>query len=101
MSGALLLTEQKVRQFRRVVYTIAHLSRSDIVRVLDFDTQYGMPCLLMDYAPGGFLHHGYAPTPRAHRVLCPTDCDRVAVCPGEGHVGDMEFVRGNAAIPRS
>src|SRR5215472_1745261 len=50
-----LASAREVEQFRREAQIIAALVHPNIVRVLDFDVEEGMPYLVMDYAQGGSL----------------------------------------------
>jgi serine/threonine protein kinase len=49
------LAEEHAAAFINEARTIAHLIHPNIVRVLDFGVQNGVPFLVMDYAPGGTL----------------------------------------------
>jgi serine/threonine protein kinase len=49
------LTDQEAEHFQQEAQTIAKLTHSSIVRILDYDVQEGVPFLVMDYAPGGSL----------------------------------------------
>src|SRR2546425_4214923 len=49
------LIESDLEQFRTEARTIASLVHPNIVRVLDFDVENGIPFLVMDYAPNGTL----------------------------------------------
>jgi serine/threonine protein kinase len=49
------LAEEHAEAFINEARTIAHLVHPNIVRVLDFGVQNGVPFLVMDYAPGGTL----------------------------------------------
>src|SRR6266446_2594397 len=44
-----------LERFEQEARTIAHLSHSHILRVLDYGVQYDVPFLVMDYAPHGTL----------------------------------------------
>ncbi len=50
------LTGSSLEQFRNEARTIASLVHPNIVRVLDFGVEDGIPFLVMDYAPNGTLH---------------------------------------------
>ena len=49
------LTASNLEQFRNEARTIASLVHPNIVRVLDFGVEDGIPFLVMDYAPNGTL----------------------------------------------
>src|SRR6266446_4854553 len=49
------LTGSSLEQFRNEARTIASLVHPNIVRVLDFGVEEGIPFLVMDYAPNGTL----------------------------------------------
>src|SRR5215472_7286288 len=49
------LTDQEAEHFQQEAQTIAKLTHSSILRILDYDVQEGVPFLVMDYAPGGSL----------------------------------------------
>jgi serine/threonine protein kinase len=49
------LTGSSLEQFRNEARTIASLVHPNIVRVLDFGVEDGIPFLVMDYAPNGTL----------------------------------------------
>jgi ABC-type transport system substrate-binding protein/tRNA A-37 threonylcarbamoyl transferase component Bud32 len=49
------LAQEEMASFLREAQTIARLRHPNIVRVLDFGVQQGMPFLVMDYAPNGTL----------------------------------------------
>src|SRR6266849_5441682 len=49
------LTGSNLEQFRNEARTIASLVHPNIVRVLDFGVEDGIPFLVMDYAPNGTL----------------------------------------------
>src|SRR5215813_7507153 len=49
------LAVEEMERFLREAQTIARLRHPNIVRVLDFGVQAGMPFLVMDYAPNGTL----------------------------------------------
>lgn len=53
------LGNEDITSFRNEARTVAHLSHPHIVRVFDFDTQAGIPYLVMDYAPFGTLRERY------------------------------------------
>ena len=50
-----LASAGEIEQFRQEARTIAALIHPNIVRVLDFGVEEGMPYLVLDYAPGGSL----------------------------------------------
>jgi serine/threonine protein kinase len=54
LQGA-LLTAGDIEKFRQEAQIIANLAHPNIVRVLDFGVQDGVPYLVMDYAPNGSL----------------------------------------------
>jgi serine/threonine protein kinase len=49
------LSEKEVEDFQREAQIIAALDHPNIVRILDFDVQQGIPFLVMDYLPNGTL----------------------------------------------
>src|SRR5579859_1617829 len=49
------LTSEEVDRFRNEARTIANLHHANIVRVLDFGVQEGIPFLVMEYASYGTL----------------------------------------------
>ncbi len=49
------LSEREIKDFQREAQIIAALDHPNIVRVLDFDVQRGVPFLVMDYLPNGTL----------------------------------------------
>ena len=49
------LTGDELQAFLNEARTIAHLIHPNIVRVLEYGVENGMPYLVMDYAPGGTL----------------------------------------------
>jgi len=49
------LSEQEVEPFEQEARVIAALDHPNIVRILDFDVQNGIPFLVMDYLPHGTL----------------------------------------------
>src|SRR6266516_5095291 len=54
------LADDDVEGFLNEARTIAHLEHSNIVRVLDFDVEEGIPFLVMGYAANGNLRQRYA-----------------------------------------
>jgi serine/threonine protein kinase len=50
-----LADAQEVEKFRAEARTIANLRHPNIVRMLDFGVEEGIPYLIMDYAPNGTL----------------------------------------------
>src|SRR5262249_15488789 len=48
-------TPDELAQFRTEAQTIATLQHPNIVRLLDFGVQDGIPYLVLDYAPNGSL----------------------------------------------
>ncbi len=63
------LTTEEIEQFRNEARTIARLRHPHIVRVLDFGVDYGVPFLVMDYAPNGTLRQRY---PKGTRLTLTT-----------------------------
>src|SRR5919201_6543203 len=63
------LTDELIEQFREEALTIVQLEHPNIVRLMDFGIQDGIPFLVMSYAPHGSLrtHH-----PRGTRLPLPT-----------------------------
>jgi ABC-type transport system substrate-binding protein len=53
------LTDQEAEHFQQEAQTIATLVHPCIVRVFDYDVQYGVPFLVIDYAPNGTLRRRY------------------------------------------
>ena len=45
-----------IERFEREARALAQLTHPNIVRILDFGEQDGLPYLVMDYVPGGTLH---------------------------------------------
>lgn len=50
-----VFSEQEIEDFQKEAQTIAALDHPNIVRILDFDVQQGIPFLVMDYLPNGTL----------------------------------------------
>jgi serine/threonine protein kinase len=50
-----LATSEEVERFRQEARTIATLLHPQILRVLEFGIEAGLPYLILDYAPGGSL----------------------------------------------
>jgi serine/threonine protein kinase len=63
------LTGDAIDDFLREAKLIAHLEHPNIVRVLDFDVQDGLPFLVMSYAPNGNLRDRH---PKGTRLPLPT-----------------------------
>ena len=63
------LSEQKTEMFQQEAQIIAALDHPNIVRILDFDVQNGIPFLVMDYLPHGTLRQLH---PQGERVPLPT-----------------------------
>ncbi len=59
------LSEKELDGFQREAETIANLDHPNMVRVLDFDVQEGIPFLVMDYYPHGSLRDRH---PKGKRV---------------------------------
>ena len=59
------LAGNEIELFRKEALTIAHLDHPNIIRVLDFGIQNGVPFLIMDYAPNGTLRNQY---PKGERI---------------------------------
>ena len=55
-----LVTAGEMEKFRQEAQTIAKLVHPNIVRVLDFDVENGVPYLVMDYAPNGSMRQRQA-----------------------------------------
>ncbi len=53
------LSERGIDDFQREAQIIAVLDHPNIVRIFDFDVQYGVPFLVMDYLPNGTLRQRY------------------------------------------
>lgn len=53
------LTSEDVEQFRTEARTLARLVHPQIIRLLDFGIEGGIPFLVMDYAPNGSLRQRY------------------------------------------
>ncbi len=60
-----MLSEREIDDFQREAQIIAGLDHPNIVRILDFDVQRGVPFLVMDYLPNGTLRQRH---PRGERV---------------------------------
>jgi len=54
------LANEDVQTFQREAQTVARLLHPNIVRVLDFGVEHGLPYLVMDYAPNGTLRQACA-----------------------------------------
>jgi serine/threonine protein kinase len=50
-------SEQFIKRFEREAKTLASLSHPNIVSVIDYGEQDGLPYLVMEYIPGGTLKH--------------------------------------------
>src|SRR5947209_4401423 len=59
------LTSGEIDQFRNEARTIAHLRHPNIIQVLDFGIQNGIPYFVMDYGPNGSLRDRH---PKGTRV---------------------------------
>jgi eukaryotic-like serine/threonine-protein kinase len=53
------LTDSEVEHFQHEAQTIALLTHTSIVRILDFNVKQGVPFLIMDHAPNGTLRRRY------------------------------------------
>src|SRR5690242_9707491 len=53
------LTSEDVEKFRTEARTLARLVHPQIIRLLDFGIEGGIPFLVMDYAPNGSLRQRY------------------------------------------
>ena len=53
------LTSEDIEQFRTEARTLARLVHPQIIRLLDFGIEGGIPFLVMDYAPNGSLRQRY------------------------------------------
>src|SRR3954468_1322164 len=62
------LATAEISAFEREAQMIAEMEHPHIVRVLDFDTQYGRPFLVLSYAPNGSLGQKH---PRGTRLAIP------------------------------
>ncbi len=62
------LAENDIQEFRHEAQLVARLIHPNIVRVLDFGVEHGVPYLVMDYAPNGTLRHAH---PRGRPVPLP------------------------------
>ena len=60
---------EEIELFLREARTIARLTHPNIVRVLDFGVENGIPFLVLDYAPNGSLRQVYS---RGARLPLPT-----------------------------
>ncbi len=49
------LQDEEAQEFRAEAQTLVDLEHPNIVHVLDFTVEQGVPALIMDYAPGGSL----------------------------------------------
>jgi len=67
-----LATAGEIEKFRTEAQTIVTLQHSNIVRVLDFGIEAGIPYLVMDYAPNGSLRQRLpAETPLPAATILP------------------------------
>ena len=67
-------TEKFIKRFEREARALAQLSHPNIVKVLDYGEQEGMPYLVMEYVPAGTLKEQLGrpiPWSEAARVLVP------------------------------
>ena len=62
------LADNDIQEFRHEAQIVARLLHPNIVRVLDFGVENGVPYLVMDYAPNGTLRHAH---PRGRLVPLP------------------------------
>ena len=62
------IQSQEMQQFLAEARTISSLHHSHIIRVFDFEVDYGTPFLVMDYAPNGTLR---LVCPRGYRLHFP------------------------------
>src|SRR3954453_2865225 len=53
------LADNDIQEFRHEAQIVARLVHPNIVRVLDFGVENGVPYLVMDYAPNGTLRHAH------------------------------------------
>jgi len=53
------LANNDIQEFRHEAQIVARLIHPNIVRVLDFGVENGVPYLVMDYAPNGTLRHAH------------------------------------------
>lgn len=60
-----VLTHEEQQAFIKEAQTLVHLQHPNIVHLLDFSVQEGIPFLIMDYAPGGNLRQRH---PRGERL---------------------------------
>jgi outer membrane protein assembly factor BamB/tRNA A-37 threonylcarbamoyl transferase component Bud32 len=64
----LQLVGEEIEHFRQEARTVARLEHPNIVHILDFGVQNGIPFLVMNYAPNGTLRQRH---PRGSRVPLP------------------------------
>ncbi|HEY4032838.1 MAG TPA: protein kinase [Ktedonobacteraceae bacterium] len=62
------LADNDIQEFRHEAQIVARLLHPNIVRVLDFGVENGVPYLVMDHAPNGTLRHAH---PRGRPVPLP------------------------------
>jgi len=62
------LSERQAQRFQREAQTLVHLRHPNIIRVLEFSVEQGVPVLVMEYAPNGTLYQRY---PRGTSVPLP------------------------------
>jgi outer membrane protein assembly factor BamB len=62
------LINEEIEHFRQEARTVARLEHPNIVHILDFGVQNGIPFLVMNYAPNGTLRQRH---PRGSRVPLP------------------------------
>ncbi len=67
-----------IEQFRNEARTIASLLHPNIIRVLDFGLEDGIPFLVMDYAPNGTLRQRYQKGVQLHLVTIVSYVKQVA-----------------------
>ncbi len=67
-----------IEQFRNEARTIASLLHPNIIRVLDFGLEDGIPFLVMDYAPNGTLRQRYPKGVQLHLVTIVSYIKQVA-----------------------
>lgn len=72
------LTDEEVLRFRSEARTIMALQHPNIVQILDFSVEAGIPCIIMRYAPRGSLRQRYPEGTRVPLIAVVTYVKQVA-----------------------